>query len=67
MTENLPDHEHCAQCDDAIPTGQRFCSPECEAAFSTKQRKERQRNLLFIVTVVVAFVVLGIVSVLMVK
>jgi len=62
MPENLPDHEHCVQCDDAVPVGQRFCSPECESIYIQKQRKERQRNIIFMVAAIAVFVALGIFS-----
>jgi predicted nucleic acid-binding Zn ribbon protein len=64
MPENLPDHEHCAQCDDAVPVGQRFCSPECEATFNKKQKKDRQRNIMFMVAAIAIFVALGLFSLL---
>jgi predicted nucleic acid-binding Zn ribbon protein len=67
MPENLPDHEHCAQCDDAIPVGQKYCSPECETLFIAKLKKEKQRNLLFIVVVIVVFIGIGIASTLLVS
>jgi len=62
MPENLPDHEHCAQCDDAVPVGQKYCSPECENKYIQKQRKDRQRNIMFMVAAIAIFIALGIFS-----
>jgi predicted nucleic acid-binding Zn ribbon protein len=62
MPENLPDHEHCVQCDDAVPVGQKFCSPECESINIKKLKKERQRNIMFMVAAIAIFVALGIFS-----
>ena len=64
MPENLPDHAHCLQCDNAIALGQEFCSEACKQTHFDKVRKENRRNLIFIVIVVVVFVIIGAMSVL---
>ncbi|MDD1755640.1 MAG: DUF2116 family Zn-ribbon domain-containing protein [Methanomassiliicoccales archaeon] len=65
MPENLPDHTHCLECDAAIPFGKPFCSERCEAAHNSKVKREKNRNLMYMVILVAIIVTLGLVSLLL--
>jgi predicted nucleic acid-binding Zn ribbon protein len=65
MPENLPDHAHCLECDAAIPIGKQFCSDQCESARNAKIRRQKNRNLMYTVILLVIIVTLGFVSMLL--
>jgi len=62
MPENLPMHSHCLECDSAIPAGASYCSEECQRAHQAKARKDRNKNLLFIIVAIVLIITLGLMS-----
>lgn len=51
MAELLQDHDHCLGCDDPIEKGQQYCSDLCRDKMMAEQRKERNKNYLFIAVV----------------
>lgn len=55
VVESLPSHDHCEVCDDPIDLGERFCSDECRTANELELRKERNKNLLFMIVVISLF------------
>jgi predicted nucleic acid-binding Zn ribbon protein len=62
MPENLPDHTHCLQCELAMPEGKTFCSDACEDAYKSKAKKEKDRNLLFLVAAIAIVLLIALVT-----
>jgi len=45
----VDDHRHCLGCGRAISRKEQFCSADCEHAFISAARRERRRNLTFLI------------------
>ncbi len=45
----VDDHRHCLGCGRAISRKEQFSSSECERNFESAARRERRRNLAFLV------------------
>jgi len=45
----VDDHRHCLGCGRAISRKEQFCSGECERTFVSAARRERRRNLAFLI------------------
>lgn len=56
MADILPDHDHCRHCDDPVDKGETFCSELCKDRYDAEQRKEKNRNYLFIGLVAIVLV-----------
>ncbi|QLH75170.1 MAG: DUF2116 family Zn-ribbon domain-containing protein [Methanomassiliicoccales archaeon] len=63
MAENLPPHDHCVMCDDPIEVGERFCSDRCRSEHEAMLRKERDRNIYFLIGVVGLMIALALIFV----
>lgn len=59
MSEKIAQHRHCRQCGRAFVGGERWCSTECEAAYSGNlQKKKRQLTFLYVVTFIILILAL---------
>jgi predicted nucleic acid-binding Zn ribbon protein len=58
LADILPDHDHCKKCDDPVDKGEQFCSELCKDRYDAEQRKEKNRNYLFIGLVAIALIVI---------
>jgi len=55
MAEALPQHDHCTECDEPIEVGNRYCSEECRLKHEAMLRKERNKNVIFLIIIVALF------------
>ena len=60
MTDILPDHSHCAMCDDPIPVGDEYCSDKCKAEHEAKAKKESMRMNYFYIAAVAAAIIIAV-------
>jgi len=65
MPENLPDHTHCLECEAAMPWGKQFCSDKCESAHQAKAKREKNKNLIYMILALGAIVSLGLLTMLL--
>ncbi|HHT75298.1 MAG TPA: DUF2116 family Zn-ribbon domain-containing protein [Methanomassiliicoccaceae archaeon] len=54
MSIRLPEHSHCMNCGDPTPSDEPYCSDECQREQEAKERRNRQRNLIFYIVAIVA-------------
>ena len=59
MTDILPDHSHCAMCDEPIPVGEEFCSDKCKDEHKSKVKKESIRMNFFYIAAIVIVVIIS--------
>jgi len=58
MSIRLPEHDHCKFCGDPVPFEQAYCSEDCYWKDQAKLKKEKNKNHLFIATIVVSIIVI---------
>lgn len=59
MSEKIPQHRHCSQCNKAFIGEDRYCSEECSRTASDRLRKrKRQLLLLYVVSFIVLVIAL---------
>jgi predicted nucleic acid-binding Zn ribbon protein len=58
MTDILPDHSHCINCDDPIPVDEKFCSDLCKDEYESKAKKESRRmNYFYIAAIAIVIII----------
>jgi predicted nucleic acid-binding Zn ribbon protein len=60
MTDILPDHSHCATCDDPIPVGEEYCSDKCKDEHDAKVKKESMRMNFFYIAAIAAVILIAV-------
>ncbi|HVO78094.1 MAG TPA: DUF2116 family Zn-ribbon domain-containing protein [Methanomassiliicoccales archaeon] len=62
MSERLPPHSHCVQCDNPIAEGEMYCSAECRQAQKTDEKKSSRRSWIFVIVIIAALVALALLT-----
>jgi predicted nucleic acid-binding Zn ribbon protein len=62
LADILPDHDHCRVCDEPVEKGEEFCSELCKNEHAAQQRKERNRNWIFMAAVAIVLIALMVIQ-----
>jgi len=58
MNIRLPEHYHCINCDNPMPTDEEFCSEKCLQEKEAGEKRARRQTMFFYAIAIVALIAL---------